>query len=309
MVFQEAFEWYIAVYLFLAGVGAGAIVAAVLADMYDREKYFSFIKAASVIGMPLVSIGIFFLYIDLGQGMWKPWLLLLLFVNPTSAISWGTGILTLFTIFSMLYAVYNLGLSRYFRFAGGWLPRLLDGMGGSGWMRWMLVITGICTAGYTAVLLGVLRAIPFWHQTALPILFIISATSTGISGAMIVRELAFRTEDSMHKIETTHFYLIVLEILLLAGMFFIAMQGVPEMQFSAKSLLSGRFAIEFWVVLVFLGLLVPAVVFALGESGRLHLKGGKLIFFEALVLLGGYFLRFLIVHAGVYTQKFTDYIQ
>lgn len=293
MVFQEAFEWYIAVYLFLAGVGAGSIVAAALADMYDREKYISFIKAASIIGMPLVSIGIFFLYIDLGQGMWKPWLLILLFLNPTSAISWGTGILTLFTIFSLVYGAYNLG---FIKFSGGRL------------MNWLLITTGILTAGYTAVLLGVLKAIPFWHQTSLPILFVISATSTGISGAMIVREMFFKTDDSMHKIESTHFYLIMLEILLLVGMFLIALQGVPEMVFSAKSLLSGKFAIEFWVLLVAAGLVVPAIVFGLGEAGKMHVTGSKLIFFEALVLVGGYFLRFLIIHAGVYTQKFTEYM-
>lgn len=293
MVFQEAFEWYIAVYLFLAGVGAGSIVAAALADMYDREKYISFIKAASIIGMPLVSIGIFFLYIDLGQGMWKPWLLILLFLNPTSAISWGTGILTLFTIFSLVYGAYNLG---FIKFSGGRL------------MNWLLITTGILTAGYTAVLLGVLKAIPFWHQTSLPILFVISATSTGISGAMIVREMFFKTDESMHKIESTHFYLIMLEILLLVGMFLIALQGVPEMVFSAKSLLSGKFAIEFWVLLVAAGLVVPAIVFGLGEAGKMHVTGSKLIFFEALVLVGGYFLRFLIIHAGVYTQKFTEYM-
>ncbi|XOB64872.1 NrfD/PsrC family molybdoenzyme membrane anchor subunit [Deferribacteres bacterium DY0037] len=293
MVFQEAFEWYIAVYLFLAGVGAGAIVAAVMADMYDRKKYISFIKAASVIGMPLVSIGIFFLYIDLGQGLWKPWLLILLFLNPTSAITWGTGILTVFTLLALIYGAFNLG---FIKFSGGRT------------VQWLLIITGILTAGYTAVLLGVLKAIPFWHQTSLPILFIISATSTGISGAMIVREMFFKTEDSMHKIETSHFYLIMLEILLLVGMFLIAMQGVPEMKFSALSLLTGKFALEFWVFLVFLGLIIPAIVFALGEAGKMHISGSKLVFFEALVLLGGYFLRFLIIHAGVYTQKFIEYI-
>jgi formate-dependent nitrite reductase membrane component NrfD len=293
MVHQEAFEWYIAVYLFLAGVGAGSIVVASLADLYDRKTYLPFIKAASIIGMPLVSIGIFFLYIDLGQGMWKPWLLVLLLVNPTSAISWGTGILTLFTFLSLIYGAYNLG---YIKFSGGKL------------MNWALIITGILTAGYTAVLLGVLKAIPFWHQTALPILFIISATSTGISGAIVVKEAFIKDGTHLAKIETTHFYLIVLEILLLVGMFFIALQGVPEMKYSAMSLLSGEFALEFWLFLVIMGLVVPAVAFAMVESGKLHMTGKGLIFFEALVLLGGYFLRHLIIHAGVYTQKFTEYI-
>ncbi|WP_022850882.1 NrfD/PsrC family molybdoenzyme membrane anchor subunit [Limisalsivibrio acetivorans] len=293
MEFQEAFEWYVAAYLFLAGVGAGAIVAAALADMYDREKYLSFIKAASVIGMPLVSIGIGFLYIDLGQGFWKPWLLILLFANPTSAITWGTAILTLFTLFSLVYGAYNLG---FIKFSGG------------NTMRWLLIITGVLTAGYTAVLLGVLKAIPFWHQTALPILFIISATSTGISGAMLVKEVFFKNHDHLGKIESTHMYLLILEIFLLAGMFLIALQGVPEMKYSAMSLLTGKFALEFWLFLVFGGLLIPAVAFALAEGGKMKISGGKLVLFEVLVLVGGYFLRHLIIHAGVYTQKFTEYL-
>jgi formate-dependent nitrite reductase membrane component NrfD len=307
MEFQTGFHWYIAVYLFLAGVGAGSIVVASLADMYDRQKYISFIKAASVIGMPLVSIGIFFLYIDLGQGMYKPWLLALLFVNPTSAIMWGTLILTIFTILSLIYGAYNLGILDWFIKKAGFL-KIFRSLAASGFMNWALIITGILTAGYTAVLLGVLKAIPFWHQTALPILFIISASSTGISGAMVVKELFFKEEAHLAKIETTHFYLIMLEILLLIGMMLIALQGVPDMRFSALALLTGEFAVEFWVFLVLLGLVVPAFVFAFVEAGKLHISGGKLVFFELLVLAGGYFLRHLILHAGVYTQKFTDYI-
>jgi len=70
MFFQEAFEWKIAVYLFLAGTGAGAIVSGAVSDIHEREKYISYIKAASLIGMPLVAFGTLFLLIDLGQGLW-----------------------------------------------------------------------------------------------------------------------------------------------------------------------------------------------------------------------------------------------
>lgn len=294
MIHQEAFEWYIAVYLFLAGVGAGSVVVAALADMYNREKYISYIKAASIIGMPLVSLGIFFLYIDLGQGMWKPWLLIFLFVNPTSAIAWGTGILTLFVMFSTVYAAYNFG---YIKLK---MTKLLC---------WALVITGILTAGYTAVLLGVLKAIPFWHQSALPILFVISATSTGISGAVIVKRVILKSDDDIKPIETSHFYLLMLEILLIIGMVFIALQGVPEMQYAMKSLLVGPYAFMFWFFLVFIGLLIPALAFGMEEAGKLHLSAKSIITLEACVLVGGYFLRYLIIHAGVFfTQKFTEYI-
>lgn len=293
MIHQEAFEWYIAVYLFLAGVGAGAVVVAALADMYDREKYISFIKAASIIGMPLVSLGVFFLYIDLGQGMWKPWLLIFLFANPTSAITWGTAILTLFILLATVYAAVN------FNYIKPVMHRALC---------WALIITGILTAGYTAVLLGVLKAIPFWHQTALPILFIISASSTGISGAVIVKHVFLKSKDDIKPIETGHLYLVILEVILLLGMMLIALQGVPEMQFAAKSLLVGHYAFYFWVFLIILGLIVPAIAFGMEEAGKKHLSVSTVVTLEALVLVGGYFLRYLIIHAGVYTDKFAEYI-
>ena len=291
MIFQEAFEWHIAVYLFLAGVGAGAIVTASLADLYNREKYIAYIKAASIIGMPLVAIGTFFLVIDLGQGLYKPWLLIFLFANPTSAIMWGTLILTLFIIVSALYAAYNFG---YLKFGGGKVVTI------------SLIILGICTAGYTAVLLGVLKAIPFWHQTALPILFIISATSTGISGTVIVKEAFLKQEGDIKALETGHLYLLVLEFILLIGMIFIALQSVPEMVFSVKVLLTGAYSFEFWVLLMLIGLIIPIYYFIRMEAYGLHFSRRKLLTLETMVLIGGFYLRFLIIHAGVYTDKFIN---
>lgn len=291
MVFQEAFEWHIALYLFLAGVGAGAIVSAAIADLYAREKYESYIKAASILGMPLVSLGVVFLVLDLGQGLWKPWLLVYLFVNPTSAIMWGTLILTLFIGLATLYAAYNFGYIKF---------------GGSALTKFSLIILGLCTAGYTAVLLGVLKAIPFWHQTALPILFIISATSTGISAAVIVRELFLEKTGDISTMETSHFYLLMLEFILLIGMLFIAFQGVPEMVYSAKALIVGQYSFEFWAFLMVLGLIIPLFLYGLQEAKKFHLSGKKLVVVELLVLMGGFYLRYLIVHAGVYTEKFVS---
>lgn len=290
MVFQNAFEWQIAVYLFLAGMGAGSILSAVILDFYDREKYKNYAKIASLLGAPLVGIGCFFLVIDLGQGLWKPWLLIYLFANPTSAITWGTIILTLFIIFSIIYGAYNWG---YIKFGGGNITRIL------------LMLFAIGTGGYTAVLLGVLKAIPFWHQTSLPILFIISATSTGVSSTILLDKLIFNKCEDVKKIETAHFYLLVAEFILIAGFIIIAYNGVPEMKFSTSYLLS---SVSFWIFLIILGLLLPMIIFGIAEFKNSHLSKTSIIMVESLVILGGFFLRYLIIHAGVYTEKFVNFI-
>jgi len=292
MVFQDAFGWQIALYLFLGGVGAGSILSAVIADFYNREKYLSYIKAASLIGMPAVSIGCLFLLIDLGQGLTKPWLLIYLFANPTSAIMWGTLILTLFIGVSTLYAAYNFNIIK---FGGGVLVKV------------SLIFLCLGTAGYTGVLLGLLKAIPFWHQTSIPLLFIVSGVSTGISAAVVVKELVIRSKDEIHTIETSHYYLLLIELILLVGMIFVSLSSVPEMVASMKVLLSGHYAFQFWVIFMLLGLIIPIILYTFQEAKKLHLKGNLLVIVELFVLLGGFYLRYLVIHAGIYTEKFTQY--
>jgi len=292
MVLQSAFEWQIALYLFLGGVGAGAILSAVLADFYNREKYINYIKAASLIGMPAVSIGCLFLLIDLGQGLTKPWLLIYLFANPTSAIMWGTLILSLFIGVSTLYGAYNFNIIK---FGGGFIVKAA------------LIFLCLGTAGYTGILLGLLKAIPFWHQTGIPILFIVSAVSTGISSAVVLKELLFRGSEEIHTIERGHYYLLLIELIIIVGMIIVALNGVPEMAASMKLLLAGHYAFHFWFIFMFLGLVLPIILYTFQEAKKLHLKGNFLVIVELLVLLGGFYLRYLVIHAGIYTDKFVQY--
>ncbi|BAI80152.1 molybdopterin oxidoreductase membrane subunit [Deferribacter desulfuricans SSM1] len=293
MVLQEAFEWQIALYLFLGGVGAGAILSAVIVDFYDREKYLAYIKGASLVGMPAVSIGCLFLLIDLGQGLKKPWLLIYLLSNPTSAITWGTAILSLFIFISLIYAAYNF---NFIKFGGGTFVKIA------------LILLCLGTGGYTGVLLGLLKAIPLWHQTALPILFIISAASTGISAAVIMKELFIKDKGELHMIETMHYYLLLIEFVIVFGMILIGLNGVPEMVYSMKLLLVGKYAFQFWSMFLILGLILPIIVYTFVESKKLHLSKKSIVLIEALVLLGGFYLRYLIIHAGAYTEKFVQYI-
>jgi len=165
------------------------------------------------------------------------------------------------------------------------------------------------TAGYTGVLLGVLKAIPLWNQTLIPVLFIISAISTGISATVVLKELLFKDQkEDIKFIESGHFYLLLFEFLMIIAMIIIALNGVPELSYSINVLLAGKYAFQFWIIFMILGLIIPLFLYCLQEINKLHMKGGFLVVIELLVLLGGYYLRYLIIHAGVFTEKFTNYI-
>ena len=81
------------------------------------------------------------------------------------------------------------------------------------------------------------------------------------------------------------------------------MEGIPEMlpevQVEAAQLfLRGTFAFPFWGVVVFLGLVVPAIL------EIMELRGAKIpaALPAILILLGGLIFRFLMVEAGEMTR-------
>src|SRR3989304_3584613 len=94
---QSVWRWKIAFYLFLAGTGAGAYLAATLESAMG---YGGPAKVGFAIAAPLVIISTFFLIADLGQ----PMRFMQAFVSPQhSWISRGTWILTGFVILGLVH--------------------------------------------------------------------------------------------------------------------------------------------------------------------------------------------------------------
>ena len=104
-------NWTIAVYLFVAGVSAGAFAISVLAYFIGEEKYEDIARIGAYIApFPLI-IGLLFLIYDLERPFtfWK----LLVTVQINSVMSLGAWLLLVFSILSFL--------NFYF-----WLPDRID---------------------------------------------------------------------------------------------------------------------------------------------------------------------------------------
>ena len=63
---QTRWEWIIALYLFLAGVGGGAYLLGVAADFAGGEQWGFLSKAGIFLGFPCVAVGAAFLLLHLG---------------------------------------------------------------------------------------------------------------------------------------------------------------------------------------------------------------------------------------------------
>lgn len=286
---EHAWGWLIVTYLFLAGAGAGAFIAAVACDLLAPDWSKSLARAGSLAAGPLVAAGTACLVFDLEAGLWEPWRQIYLVGNLSSMIAWGVIILSGFIPVAFLYA---LGLNEI-TFIGKLAKKYL----------FHLEIVGsflaVGTAGYTGILIAVVNGVPFWNTPLMPVLFTASAMSTGLAVAMIgAAILDIRTIKTLSNFALGHVIFLAVEGVVLGLLIFMSLTKSVEAASSAKTLISGSLSPYFWVLVVALGILIPFVLsiveyYEYGEMPKFLVVGADL-----LVLLGGMSLRALIVFSG-----------
>lgn len=288
LVPQGHWGWKIALYLFLAGTGAGAYVAGVAAD-YLGGGYITLSKLGLVLSAPLVFVGTIFLVLDLGQ---KRNALFAFRRVGSSWISRGTWIISIFMVLSALQIATRvwpfewLAAERNFNLS----------------LEIFTSAFAVATMLYTGLLLGASKPIAFWSTPILPLLFLMSASSTGLmvvllggaaGGVDAAYLLPFRQADEI---------LILAELLVIA-LFLQGTHRVQESRYSASMFINGILARRFWSGVVGCGLVIPVVAEMLlvslptGNGALVALVGGVCML---LGLAGGLLLRELILSAGVY---------
>ena len=134
----------------------------------------------------------------------------------------------------------------------------------------------------------------------LPVLFLISAISTGLGltvdlSATLALPAVMRR---FHYMPIIHLLLIGLEAVLIGVLLLVALNQGGEAAQSATYILSGPQSVAFWIGVVLPGLVYPFVVhaYAIG-AGRHSIASG--LGSGAGIVIAGMFLRYIIVASGV----------
>jgi polysulfide reductase chain C len=284
---QTKWSWLIAAYLFLAGVGGGAYITGVAADFVGGEEWAGIARIGVFLGFPLVLIGCMFLLADLGkpQNFWRAWM------KPgTSWIARGTLIITIFMILAFLHTVFWIWPFNSLEAAVG--ARHLIGVAG--------VVFAFATVIYTGILLGAARPIAFWSTAMLPLVFLVSALSTGLMAVILVGSVAEGATPLLTALEKADSIAIVLELFVL-GFYLQGTHRVRESRASAQVVLTGSVAPLFWLGVVVLGLLAPLGFELVGIFGAEGSGAAVTAFLGALCgILGGLFLRRVVLAGGIH---------
>ncbi len=304
---EPVWDWLVAVYLFLGGLGAGAFLVAATLELSGKRYKFDFCPTTLVgatLSGPLVGIGALLLIFDLGAGMREPLRILRMFANPASVMTWGIWILCLFIPLALAYGL--LELIHTYRTKGEQpdkglylrkIKRIVAAVGS---------VLAVGTAIYTGVLVSAVGpSIPFWSTPLLlsipvmPLLFLVSAVSTGValtvlvSGTLVLGDV----RQQIRRLPTVHLALIALEVVLVVLLLVLALgQGGVAAQ-AAWSLATGPNSVIFWALFVLPGLVIPLAVLALGAAG-VHRRPLEIVA-GISIILAGLVLRYLVLISGI----------
>lgn len=212
----------------------------------------------------LLAFGVVFLIVDAQGGLSHPAAFFGVFLNFGSVMTWGAY----FILLTFIAEVVSLWLFVSGKARENGLPGALIAVG---------LILSFALAAYTAVLLGVVGPSPLWNSAALVILFAISAALSGASLVVLV-QFALDREGASSLIESLTVPALVIEVVeavvLAAHVFLVAANGAAGAA-SATSLVSGSYAVAFWLGLVVVGIALPLVVNAFGARKAGSIVGGQ----------------------------------
>ena len=288
MTFEPIWGAIIACYLFLGGLGGGAFATSAFLAWRHPEAV-NMRKIGHLIAPIAVIVGLVLLMFDAKAGLYNPLRFVLLLTNFGSVMTWGVVILAAFVIVALIALILDI-VKRP-------VPMALELIGS---------ILGICVAIYTGCLLGVCKTFPLWNNALLPILFLVSAMSTGMASVLLVG--VFKHPEEFNRVgvfKKFHFCFPCIEMLLVAALMFITVTNSTAGYESVMALLAGKYAVPFWILFVIVGLVGPTILetWMLFFSAKEFEESRKAHAISAMsdigVLIGGFMLRLLILLAAL----------
>lgn len=291
----QIWTWEVAMYLFLGGVTAGAMIFAAVMTLAGRDRLAPFACTRLAMLAPIIlSLGMTTLFLDLEHKLFV--FRFYTSFQPTSPMSWGAWILI------VIYPVSVLQILSTLRDGYSFLASPLDSLSAGRWVldwcdryrRQIAMVVIPCAVGlgiYTGILLSAFGARPFWNSGVLGPLFLVSGLSTAAAlVAMLAREHAEKA------LFTRIDLVLILVELAMVALFLINLATGSAQQIEAlHSITGGAYTAVFWVLFVGIGLLFPLLLELLEISG---VDKTLAALAPVLVLLGGYALRQIVLDAG-----------
>lgn len=283
--------WEIPVYLFLGGLVSGILFFSALYFLCGKaDEMPTVVRVTPLFAPLLLGLGLLALFLDLEYKLHV--FRFYTNIRLESPMSWGSWTLALIFPLSVIWSALHIDkVLPNWRWPFVWMEKVTAFFGQHARLiAWLLIIYAALLGMYTGILLSAFNARPFWNSAILGPLFLVSGMSTGLA----LNLLLSRNENEKHLLGRIDVMAISVELFLIIHLFMGFLASTQVHIDAARLFLGGPYTASFWIFVVALGLLLPAVIEFLEMRGKVLTTRIPAL----LVLSGGLLLRFIIVEAG-----------
>ncbi|GAB4178678.1 MAG: polysulfide reductase NrfD [Calditrichia bacterium] len=293
-----AWDWRVALDLFLGGAGVGAILFSIFVDEYFKGKYRRICHTAAWLGPILVGLGLFFLVLKMG----RPFHLFNSYLNfnPLSPLWWGGIFQPILLVLGFVYAL------KWHEAQEQDDTRRKLGR--------ILAPVAIIVGAYHGLLLAVNVSRPLWNTGPTVLAAILGFLTTGIAAVMVVHLFRMKKAGRLDNEEHVKNFLndmIVVRNILVGGillqlttffLWWLSLKYGSLLDKEALALANEHYGPMFWFMGIGIGLVIPLLMgaYAVLKDKTADTKFQIMIVTTTsiLILVGGFFFRLAVVLAG-----------
>ncbi len=272
-----ALNWVTVLYFFFSGLTSGSFILSLWAG-YGRKKLRPVARPAAVITPISLAICLILLILHLERPL-HFWRILITF-EPKSTTSWGSWVLSIFTVVSIVYAFL-------------WLINKEEKAKTLGLLGLPLALF---TGFYTGLLLMQMSGSSLWDSALLPWIFLVGSLLTAISVSVLILTVSGQEPtEPFYGLRKYICTLIVIELLMIFSELLALYTGGADSVELANILLTGKLSFWFLNLEVAVGLLIPLGILVVAKTSK---KAGLHVVVSVLTLIGILTMRFIVVLAG-----------
>ncbi|MHB1381974.1 MAG: NrfD/PsrC family molybdoenzyme membrane anchor subunit [Thermoleophilia bacterium] len=276
----------ISTYVFFVVTYTGLCLVSSIGHVFGVRDYGPIAKRSVFLAVATIISGFFVIFFEI-ENPFRMAVYNVISPNLTSNI-WWMG--TLYGAYMMFMAIeFLLLVRRKYQ-----LATILGFLG---------VVAGVAAHSNLGAVFGMLDGREFWYGPFMPIYFITSAMMSGAAAIILFTWLAYKVNGEQMEPEMERALEVTTKvgILLIAAILFfttwkfiIGFAGGEGKVLALRSLLTGPYAFNFWILEILVGMLIPLGLFLKSRGRNLTLMALA----SALMIFGIFFMRYDLVVVG-----------
>ncbi|MGB3225269.1 MAG: NrfD/PsrC family molybdoenzyme membrane anchor subunit [Desulforhopalus sp.] len=277
----------IAAYVFFVVTSTGLCIVSSVGHVFGFKNFNPIAKRAVFMSISTIIAGFLVIAFEI-ENSWRMPVGNVIGANPTSNIWWMGTLYGAYLFFMMIEFVMlqknNHKVAMSFGLAG--------------------LLTGVVAHSNLGAVFGLLNGREFWHGPYMPIYFITSAAMSGCVAIIFFTYIAYKfngwkmsdkMKKSMESVAKMGALMMAVIIFFTSWKMITGVTGQPPGKYEAmQALLSGPYAINFWIGEVALGMIIPFVII-LAVKGR----NMNALFIASLAgMIGIFYMRYDLVIVG-----------